>query len=177
MGFLLGAINVEEHQKNTMQPPFDIAADLDTPVSAYMKLASLQPRFLLESVEGGAYLARYSFLGFGDTFELRLDSNGLSYGDVQRPYPETQEELLDAMRDALARTPKLLPEVPDLPFAGGLVGIAGYDIVRCFERLPNAPMGDEDSDTPQAAYMATESLLVFDHQTRRVALLQAGSEK
>ena len=49
-----------------MQAPFDIAADLDTPVSAYLKLGSLKPRFLLESVEGGERLARYSFLGFGD---------------------------------------------------------------------------------------------------------------
>ena len=56
-----------------MQAPFDIAADLDTPVSAYLKLGSLQPRFLLESVEGGERLARYSFLGFGDALEVRMD--------------------------------------------------------------------------------------------------------
>ena len=49
-----------------MQPPFDIAADLDTPVSAWLKLKALKPRYLLESVEGGERLARYSFLGFGD---------------------------------------------------------------------------------------------------------------
>ena len=48
-----------------MQAPFDIAADLDTPVSAYLKLKQFEPRFLLESVEGGERLARYSFLGFG----------------------------------------------------------------------------------------------------------------
>src|SRR5258706_11724353 len=48
-----------------MKPPFDIAGDLDTPVSAYAKLASFQPRFLLESVEGGERLGRYSFIGFG----------------------------------------------------------------------------------------------------------------
>ena len=47
-----------------MKPPFDIAGDLDTPVSAYAKLASFQPRFLLESVEGGERLGRYSFIGF-----------------------------------------------------------------------------------------------------------------
>jgi anthranilate synthase component 1 len=52
-----------------MQAPVDIAADLDTPVSAYLKLRNLKPRFLLESVEGGERLARYSFLGFGDALE------------------------------------------------------------------------------------------------------------
>ena len=51
---------------DTMKPPFDIAADLDTPVSAFMKLKPFRPRFLLESVEGGERLARYSFIGFGD---------------------------------------------------------------------------------------------------------------
>jgi anthranilate synthase component 1 len=122
-----------------MQPPFDIAADLDTPVSTYLKLGPLQPRFLLESVEKGANLARYSFLGFGAALEFRLDENGIRYGDVERPRPTSQAELLDALRDALARTPKLAPEVEGLPFSGGLVGVAGYDTVRYFERLENPP--------------------------------------
>src|SRR5580658_581419 len=58
-------------------PPFDITGDLDTPVSAFMKLAAFQPRFLLESVEGGERLGRYSFIGFGDGLEVRLDGQGL----------------------------------------------------------------------------------------------------
>ena len=57
-----------------MKTPFDIAADLDTPVSAYLKLAPFRPRFLLESVEGGERLARYSFIGFGECLEVRLDA-------------------------------------------------------------------------------------------------------
>jgi len=64
----------------SMQPPFDIAADLDTPVSAYLKLRDMKPRFLLESVEGGERLARYSFLGFGEATEIRLDASGLHVG-------------------------------------------------------------------------------------------------
>ena len=60
-----------------MQAPFDIAADLDTPVSAYLKLGPFRPRFLLESVEGGRSLARYSFIGFGDALEFYLDADGL----------------------------------------------------------------------------------------------------
>jgi anthranilate synthase component 1 len=67
-----------------MQPPFDISADLDTPVSTYLKLAPLRPRYLLESVEGGAHLARYSFLGFGKTVEFRLDSAGMRVAGEQR---------------------------------------------------------------------------------------------
>ena len=60
-----------------MKPPFDIAADLDTPVSAFLKLGPLHPRFLLESVVGGESVGRYSFIGFGDADEVRLTEAGL----------------------------------------------------------------------------------------------------
>jgi anthranilate synthase component 1 len=66
--------------------------------------------------------------------------------------------------------------VPDLPFSGGLVGVGAYDLVRHFERLPNAPVHPDNPQGPEAAYLAAESLLVFDHLTRRIALLHAGSE-
>src|SRR5690606_9192911 len=113
-------------------PPFDIAADLATPVSTYLKLAALKPRYLLESVEGGANLARYSFLGFGDAVELRLDHRGTSVTGQPgaTPLPGGRDELLGLLRRTLERAPTLLPEMPDLPFAGGLVGVAGYDLVR-----------------------------------------------
>jgi anthranilate synthase component 1 len=157
-----------------MQPPFDIAADLDTPVSAYLKLAALKPRFLLESVEGGERLARYSFLGFGDALEIRLDDNGLQVGDDEPTHPANQHEYLDALRSALARAPKPQPTVEGLPFSGGLVGVSGYDVVRLFERLPQNTT--PQADIPRAAFCATQSVLVFDHLTRRVALLHAGPE-
>ncbi len=80
-----------------MEAPFDIAADLDTPVSAYLKLKELKPRYLLESVEGGERLARYSFLGFGDALDLRLDEAGLRIGDELRPHPTDRHEYLDAL--------------------------------------------------------------------------------
>lgn len=157
-----------------MQPPFDITADLDTPVSAYMKLHDLQPRFLLESVEGGERLARYSFLGFGDALEVRLDDDGLRVGDEQRAAPANQKEWLDTLRDVMALAPRPQPEIPELPFHGGLVGVSGYDIVRLFERLPRRTAAQPG--IPQAAFSAPSSILVFDHLTRRVALLHTGSE-
>ena len=157
-----------------MQPPFDIAADLDTPVSAWLKLGALKPRYLLESVEGGERLARYSFLGFGDGLDLRLDAGGLTIGAERRPYPADQHAYLDALRDALAMAHSPKPEVEDLPFTGGLVGVSGYDVVRLFERLPSLTRPQEG--IPQAAFCATPSVLVFDHLTRRVALLHDGPE-
>jgi anthranilate synthase component 1 len=159
-----------------MEGPFDIAADLDTPVSTFLKLRPLAPRFLLESVESGFQLARYSFLGFGSASELRLDGGGLRVNGRASALPGGRSGLLDALRAALAATPRLAPAIPELPFTGGLVGVAGYDVVRHFERLGAPPAGAAVPEVPQAAYLATESLLVFDHLTRRMALLHAGPE-
>ena len=151
-----------------------IAADLDTPVSAYLKLAGMQPRFLLESVEGGERLARYSFLGFGDAVEVRMDAASLTIAGEARARPTDQHQYLDALREALRLAPRPMPD-DDLPFAGGLVGVSGYDVVRLFEKLPQNTT--PQSGIPDAAFVAPASLLVFDHLTRRVALLHDGPEQ
>ncbi len=157
-----------------MKPPFDIAADLDTPVSAYLKLGPFRPRFLLESVEGGERLARYSFIGFGDCLEVRLEASGLYVGGVHSPRPQTKPQLLNALRAALARAPQPRPDIAGVPLLGGLVGYTAYDTVRYFERVPGRTL--DDTETPHAHYVAPCSLLVFDHLTRSVALLHDGSE-
>jgi anthranilate synthase component 1 len=157
-----------------MKPPFDIAADLDTPVSAYLKLAPFRPRFLLESVEGGERLARYSFIGFGDCLEVRLEAKGLCVEGEWSARPKSQIEFLSCMRAALARAPQPQPSIPGVPLSGGLVGYTAYDAVRYFERVPGRSL--DDTTTPHAHYVAPRSMLVFDHLTRGVALLHAGSE-
>jgi anthranilate synthase component 1 len=154
---------------------FDIAADLDTPVSAYLKLKPFRPRFLLESVEGGERLARYSFIGFGECLEFRLDASGLRIGAERLARPSGQEELLVSLRRALESAPRPEVAAPGFPLLGGLVGVASYDLVRYFERLPAYARADDDC--PDAHYVAPRSLLVFDHLTRRAALLHAGSEQ
>jgi anthranilate synthase component I len=156
-----------------LKPPFDISGDLDTPVSAFMKLAAFEPRFLLESVEGGERLARYSFIGFGDSLEVKLDRDGLMIGRERRPIPASAVELLTALRDALRLVPKPQPDIAGVPLAGGLVGYSSYDVVRFFERLP----ARIESDTPALHYVAPRSLLVFDHLTRGIALVHAGSDE
>jgi anthranilate synthase component 1 len=154
--------------------PFDITADLDTPVSAFLKLRPFRPRFLLESVEGGERVARYSFIGFGDCLEVRLDAAGLTVDGVTGPAPATQAELLGALRAALKQAPRPLPEVPGVPLAGGLVGFSAYDLVRRFERLPAR---NDAMTVPEGCWVAPQSFLVFDHVTRGMALLHAGSEE
>lgn len=154
-----------------MNARFDIAADLDTPVSAYLKLREFRTRFLLESVEGGERLARYSFLGFGDASELSISGDRVRLDREERELPGDRAGLLALFREALARAPRPGPEIRELPFTGGLVGATGYDLARRFERLP----GSAGAGVPRARYVAPRSLLVFDHATRKAALLHDGS--
>jgi anthranilate synthase component 1 len=158
-----------------MESPFDIAADLDTPVSAYLKLKAFKPRFLLESVESGERLARYSFIGLGSALTIELYADRLAVNGKTERRPQSLPEWFALMRDALERAPLLKPQIDDIPFDGGLVGTTGYDVVRFFERLPANRA--ELAGLPQALYVAPSSLLVFDHLSRRVALLHAGSEQ
>jgi anthranilate synthase component 1 len=156
-----------------MKPPFDISGDLNTPVSAYLKLAPFRPRFLLESVEGGERLGRYSFIGFGDALDVKLDGAGLAIDGRILAAPSSGAELLAVLRAALAAAPRLQPDCNGVPLAGGLVGYAGFDVVRLFERLPSRHAA---AQMPLLHYIAPASLLVFDHVTRGIALLHAGDE-
>ncbi|HEY6453628.1 MAG TPA: anthranilate synthase component I family protein [Steroidobacteraceae bacterium] len=157
-----------------MKPPFDIAGDLDTPVSAFAKLMPFQPRFLLESVEGGERLGRYSFIGFGDALEVKLDEAGFQIGAELRPMPDGREGLLNGLRAALKAVPLPLPAFAQVPLAGGLVGFTSYDVVRFFERLPSRL--PRLAGVPLLHYVAPRSLLIFDHVSRGIALLHAGSD-
>lgn len=157
-----------------MDSHFDIVADLDTPVSAWLKLKPLRPRFLLESVERGTQVGRYSFLGFGGVSEFRVDEHGHGLDGQRFSDGPDSDEILDAMRAALAAAPQLKPHIPDLPFNGGLVGVAAYDLIRQLERVPSPKVA---SKFPRAHYMASDALLVFDHLSRRAALLHSGNEQ
>lgn len=157
-----------------MEPPFDIAADLDTPVSAFRKMEPFTPHFLLESVEAGVRLARYSFIGFGRALNFRLRDGKLKINGKQTPLAPGRAGVLSALRQALADAPRPGPAIEGLPYQGGLVGVAAYDLVRQFERLPET--AQKLPGVPDAAYIAPSSLLVFDHLTNRVALLHDGTD-
>lgn len=150
-----------------MQSPFDIAADLHTPVSAFLRLSELGTRYLLESVEGGSQ-GRFSFIGFGDTRRFSISEGGVFDGQTL-----LAEEPLHGLRAALARVPECGPVIKGQPFSGGLVGVTGFDLVRRLYPIGPAP---HPATVDEASYMATESILVFDHLTRRMALLHSGTE-
>jgi anthranilate synthase component I len=157
-----------------MASPFDIPADLDTPVSAFLKLTPLNPRFLLESVVNGERVGRYSIVGFGDCDRVRLERRGLFInGDFVRATPDASA-VTNALRFALDRAPRLEPILPNIPFVGGLVGYASFELAHRFEGFD---IGSDGERQVLANYVATRSLLVFDHTTLRVALLHAGSDR
>lgn len=150
-----------------MQSPFDIAADLHTPVSAFLRLSDLSPKYLLESVEGGSQ-GRFSFIGFGEARRFSIQEGRVHSGDAV-----LSENPLDGLRRALAQVPECGPVIMGQPFSGGLVGASAFDLVRHLYPVGAAP---HPPSVTQGSYMATESILVFDHLTRRMALLHSGSE-
>ncbi len=129
----------------------EIEADLETPVSAYLKVAREPYSFLLESVEGGERLGRYSFIGT-EPYAVKATGPGQEQGSID-PLGPVEEEL---------GRYQVVP-VPGLPrFHGGAVGYLSYDVVHYFE--PRVPIPEVDAlGVPQSLFMFTDTLLVFDH--------------
>ncbi len=163
------------------------AADLETPVSVYLKLME-EPgaSFLLESVEGGEQVGRYSFVGVNLHGRIELRGRTITRtgsanlqvraaGEAANPevrattdeLPEGQD-ILDALRAELSR--HRAAHLPGLPrLSGGAVGYLGYDVVRFFERLPETAA--PGLDLPDAIFLLADTLVVFDHARHRLILL------
>jgi anthranilate synthase component 1 len=139
--------------------------DCETPVSAYLKLRGVGPSFLLESAEQGQRFGRWSFLGVQPRSVIRLDGGVLTVDGQARDFDDPYR----AVADELARYK--LAELPDLPpFAGGAVGMFGYDLVRWFEPSVGEANPD-DVGIPDLALMVSDVLLAFDHFTHEVTVL------
>lgn len=157
-----------------MLTEYEIAADLDTPVSAFLKLTPLNPIFLLESVERGATPGRYSFLGLGSGFEFKLEGDTLQVGEATMAAPTTPHDLKEALRTALGRAPKLIGASTPAPFTGGLVGATSFNAVQRFE--PCLGKSRHAASRPDLHYIAPTTLLIFDHATRRIGMLSSEAE-
>jgi anthranilate synthase component 1 len=131
-------------------------ADCETPVSAYLKLRGDGPSFLLESAEQGQQVGRWSFLGFRPRAVIRL-----ARGEHPDPYRLVDEELARYRIAPLDGLP---------PFAGGAVGMFGYDLARSAEPTIGEPNPDE-TGMPELAVMVTDVLLAFDHLRHEVTVL------
>ncbi|MFM2032719.1 MAG: hypothetical protein RLZZ297_1484 [Chloroflexota bacterium] len=146
----------------------EIAADLETPVSAYLKTANGPWSFLLESVEGGQHLARYSFIGTEPYLTLRM-SEGKAHA-VQAGYKQTisYDDPLELLQSYLSEyRPVRLPDLPR--FVGGAVGYMAYETVCNFERIPRP--AHCDYEMPDAMWQFVDTLLVFDHVRHRIKVV------
>lgn len=147
--------------------------DTETPVSAFLKLRGDGPCFLLESAEQGGRLGRFSFLGFSPQLELRWGEGELlewHHGRDTDTEPDARAAAPDpygAVAAALGRFD--LADADEAPFAGGAVGLFGYDLVRTVEPLgaPNPdPLG-----LPDLALMVCELIVAFDHHRHEVSII------
>ena len=146
----------------------EIAADLETPVSAFLKIARGDYSFLLESVRGGEKWGRYTFLGSEPAMVIRARAGRM---DIIRPGRGVEVRSITNSFDELRREVMQFraPELPGNPrFFGGAVGFLAYDIVRCFERIPET--ANDDLGVPDLYMMFTDTMLMFDNvrQTLRI---------
>lgn len=145
-----------------------LLADLETPVTAYLKLAEkASPSFLLESVEAGKR-ARYSIIGVGARRTFRF-KDGIFTIDGERV------ETLDPLRtlyQAIHRDAVLDPELP--PFWGGAVGYAAYDLIRCYEQLPSTK--PDVLKLPDLLFVEPEIVVVFDYVKQQIHLVAPARE-
>jgi anthranilate synthase component I len=147
----------------------ELVADLLTPVSAFLKVAEHSDyAFLLESVEGGEHVGRYSFLGKDPFLILRgrdgstsIEKAGVTT-NAEKPFIQTLRELMNGFQS---------PFVPGLPrFTGGAVGYLGYDTAAWFEPTTRRE-GDAPIDKDDAGFMLFDTVLAFDHVQHRILLI------
>jgi len=146
----------------------EILADLETPLSAYLKLKG-DASFLFESVEGGEKWGRYSFIGSNPS--VIIEGTGLELTITRGRKKETVTAEKDPLEIVEAELKKYTPViVPGLPrFFGGFVGYIGYDTVRHFEKLPDH--GHRGPNLPDIFLMLTDTLVVFDNLTHKIKVI------
>ncbi len=141
-------------QGNVVPVYRDVVADLETPVSAYLKVARGRYSFLLESVEGGERLGRYTFIGTEPYWILETEAG---QGDPLVAVEEEMWRFTPARVDGLPR------------FHGGAVGYLAYEVARYYEKLP-MPESDPQG-FPESIFLFTDTLLVFDHLQRTIKVV------
>jgi anthranilate synthase component I len=149
-----------------------LLADLETPVSVFLKLSQTgSVSFLLESVEGGEHVGRYSFLGVNPKGVISVSAGSVSrtINGVTETRPlDAGEDPLSVIKDEFSRVTPV--HVPGLPrFVGGAVGYLSYDVVRFFERLPDTAA--QELDVPEAAFLLPDTLVIFDHAKHQLIVL------
>ncbi|HEV2646829.1 MAG TPA: anthranilate synthase component I [Acidobacteriaceae bacterium] len=161
-------------RKHTLVPVYRIVtADLETPVSAFLRLASDQPEaFLLESVEGGEHVGRYTFIGIEPYKKITARGTSLTVeeksGPKQNRIRRFEGDIFAELKQSLSgHTPARLPGLP--PFTAGAVGFFAYDVVRQIERLPS--LAKDELHVPDACLMFFDQVIAFDHVKKEIHLI------
>ena len=145
----------------------EMPADLETPVSVFLKLRAAGARFLLESVEQGETLGRYSFIGVDawQTYSVEGTTSILETAKGVERKPLGKRSPLDPLRDLMARVEvRRTPGVPRL--LGGAVGYLGYEFVHALERVPKPKL--DPLGLPLCRFDFINTLVIFDHIRRRL---------
>ena len=147
----------------------EIVADLLTPVSAFLKIAEdADYAFLLESVEGGEHVGRYSFLG-KDPFLILRSRDGKTTVDRTGVVTESDQPFIETLRGLMSHFRS--PYVPGLPrFTGGAVGYLGYGASSWFEPVLG-DLGSSPDGADQAGFMLFDTVLAFDHVQHRILIV------
>lgn len=147
----------------------EYSAALETPLSVYLKLGSGPYSFLLESVEKGQRVGRYSFVGFEPSMLFQAKEGVVTITEQGKTTQHESKDPLKDLEQIFERfTPARIPGLP--PFSGGAVGYLGYDMVRYWERLPRP--ADKNTEYPDCFFVFAETVVVFDHvnQTMKVVV-------
>jgi anthranilate synthase component I len=156
-------------RKHSLVPVYrTLAADLETPVSAFLRIAAEEPEaFLLESVEGGEHVGRYTFIGIEPYKKIVARGTRLTVREGRREQ-ELEGDIFAELKKALdGHTPARLPGLP--PFTAGAVGFFSYDVVRQIERLPS--LAKDELGVPDACLMFFDQVLAFDHVKKEIHLI------
>jgi anthranilate synthase component 1 len=160
----------EYSSKGNLIPVYrEILSDMDTPVTALLKLGE-SPCFLFESVEGGEKWARYSFLGVGPSKVIKCYGERLEITDGNGAATVLFEDPIEFLRREMSSYRAV--ETEGLPrFFGGLVGYLGYDMVRFIEELPDS--NRESLGMPDMYLMLTDTMLIFDNLRQRIKVVSS----
>lgn len=145
-----------------------VAADLETPVGAFLRVATGEPEaFLLESVEGGEKVGRYTFIGVRPYRTLTSQDGEITVTEGGHSRQHTADIFAELKRELEGHTPAKLPGLP--PFTAGAVGFFSYDVVRRIERLPAVAI--DELHVPEAHLMFFDQVLAFDHVKKAIHLI------
>ena len=151
-----------------------VTADLETPVSAFLRIAAEEPEaFLLESVEGGEHVGRYTFIGIQPYKKMVARGTHITV-EEGRSKRSFEGDIFDELKRVLSgHTPALLPGLP--PFTAGAVGFFAYDVVRQIEKLP--AQAKDELGVPDACLMFFDQVLAFDHVKKEIHLMVSADLK